>query len=304
MSLLSCFLIDIMKLGICENEFVSNGNIPVLSSLLITLREGLEAALIIGIILAFLNSSGYRKWFKYIWFGTPAAMTVSAIVGGVLFSTVGALEGRVEEIFEGSAMLLAAGVLTWMIFWMRKQSVNIKGQLHGEIQSALSSGSTLALMGIAFIAVVREGIETTLFLFAATRETESNLLSIVGGVTGLVAAIAIGYALYKGSTKLNLRAFFNVTGLLLILFAAGLIAHGVHEYQEAGLLPIVVEHVWDINGFLPESSIFGNFLSAVFGYNGNPSLLEVIVYIGYISFVSILSLGWLNRRQIIDMNRV
>ena len=251
-------------------------------ALLITLREGLEAALIIGIILAFLNSTGNRKWFKSVWIGTGAALISSILVGSVLFVTIGAFEGRVEEIFEGFAMLIAAGVLTWMIFWMRKQARNIKTHLHDDIQTAISNGSSLALVSLAFIAVVREGIETALFLFAATRGEESPLLSIVGGIIGLTAAVGIGYAVYKGTTKLNLKTFFNITGVLLILFAGGLLAHGIHELQEAGLVPIVIEHIWDINNVLPEASTVGKFFSSVFGYNGNPSLMEMIFYTGYL----------------------
>jgi len=251
-------------------------------SLLITLREGLEAALIIGIILAFLNSTGNRRWFKYVWIGTGVALFTSVLAGGVLFVTVGAFEGRTEEIFEGFAMLLAAGVLTWMIFWMRKQARNIKAHLHDDIQTAISNGSSLALASLAFVAVVREGIETALFLFAATRGEESPLLAVIGGMIGVIAAIGIGYVVYKGTTKLNLKAFFNVTGILLILFAGGLLAHGIHELQEAGLVPIVIEHVWDVNNILPESSTVGRFFSAIFGYNGDPSLIEVITYTGYL----------------------
>jgi len=258
------------------------------SALLITLREGLEAALIIGIILAFLANTGNRKWFKQVWLGTGAAISTSIIAGAILFITVGAFEGRAEEIFEGSAMLLAALVLTWMIFWMRKQAANIKGQLHGEIERAISSGSSFALMGLAFIAVLREGIETALFLFAATRTSDSTLLSVVGGLIGLVIAIAIGYLVYRGTSKLNLKTFFNVTGFALILFAAGLIAHGIHDFQEARLMPIIIEHIWDVNNMLSENSTFGNFLAAVFGYNGNPSLIETVAYFGYLITVIVV----------------
>lgn len=275
----------------------------MVSSLLITLREGLEAALIIGIILAFLANTDNRQWFKHVWLGTASAIAVSIVAGVILFLTVGAFEGKGEEIFEGSAMLLAAGVLTWMIFWMRKQAVNIKEQLHGEIKSAISGGSSYALVGLAFIAVLREGIETALFLFAATRETESTLLSLIGGLIGLIAAIVIGYAVYKGTSRLNLRMFFNVTGFLLILFAAGLVAHGIHEFQEAEVFPIVIEHVWDINHIVPDNSGIGSFFAAVFGYNGNPSLIEVIAYTGYLILVSVLFFGWISRRRIIQVGK-
>ncbi len=187
----------------------------MLSALLITLREGLEAALIIGIILAYLYTTNNRQGFKPVWIGTVLAAVVSLIVGAVIYFSAGRFEGRAEEIFEGIAMWTAGGVLTWMIFWMRKQAINIKRHLHAQIQSALGSGSMMGLLGLAFVAVVREGIETVLFLFAATRVTESAILSAVGGILGLGIAVAIGYSIYKGASKLNLRAFFNVTGLFL-----------------------------------------------------------------------------------------
>ena len=257
----------------------------MLSALLITLREGLEAALIIGIILAYLARTGNRQGFKPVWFGTILAVVTSLIAGAAIYFSAGRLEGRAAEIFEGLAMLTAAGVLTWMIFWMRRQVINIKGQLHAQIQSVLGSGSSLGLVGLAFVAVAREGIETVLFLFAATRVAESPILSSAGGIVGLAIAIAIGYSIYKGTSRLNLRLFFNVTGLLLILFAAGLLAHGIHEFHEAGIMPPVVEHLWDINHILPEKSVFGRFLTAIFGYNANPSLAEVVAYFGYLGFI-------------------
>jgi high-affinity iron transporter len=214
--------------------------------------------------------------------GTGLAVLVSLIAGIVIYFSAGELEGRAEAIFEGIAMLVAAGVLTWMILWMRRQAINIKGHLEAQIKSALQSGSELGLLTLAFIAVVREGIETVLFLFGATRVAESLPLSIAGGLIGLAAAILIGYTIYKGTSRLNLRTFFNVTSLLLILFAAGLLSHGIHEFHEAEVVPPVIEHVWDINSILPEQSTFGRFLSALFGYNANPSLIEVIAYFSYL----------------------
>lgn len=259
----------------------------MLSSLLITLREGLEAVLIIAIILAYLVRTNHRQAFKPVWLGTTLAVVLSLIVGAVIYLSTGVLEGRTEQIFEGLAMVTATGVLTWMIFWMRKQAVSIKTHLHAQIQSALGKGSSLGLVGLAFVAVAREGIETVLFLFAATRVAESPSLSIVGSILGLTIAIGIGYSIYKGTSRLNLRVFFNVTGLLLILFAAGLLAHGIHEFHEAGVIPPVVEHLWDINYILPEKSVFGRFLTGLFGYNANPSLVEVVAYASYLSFALI-----------------
>jgi len=262
----------------------------MISALLITFREGLEAALIIGIVLAFLAKTGNRQWFKQVWWGTITAVLVSILVGAILFYSIGALEGRAEQIFEGSAMLLAAIILTWMIFWMRKQARSIKSQLHTEIQAAIGSGSSFGIIGLAFVAVVREGIETALFLFASTRTAESPILSASGGIIGLILALAIGYSLYKGSSRLNLRTFFNITGLLLILFAAGLFTHGIHELQEANIIPTVIEHIWDIGNILPEGSAFGNILTAIFGYNANPSLIEAITYFVYLIFTLIFFL--------------
>ena len=255
----------------------------MLASFLITLREGLEAALIIGIILAYLARTDNRQGFKPVWLGTSLAVSVSLIAGAAIYFLAGEFSGRAEEIFEGLAMFLAVGVLTWMIFWMRKQAVNIKAHLHAQIQSVLTSGSSRGLVILAFVVVVREGIETVLFLFAATRVAESTVLFTVGGFLGLAIAIVIGYSLYKGATRLNLRVFFNVTSLVLIFFAAGLLAYGIHEFIEAGIIPPLVEHVWDINYILSEKSTFGLFLKAILGYNANPSLIEVIAYPLYLA---------------------
>lgn len=260
----------------------------MLSSLLITLREGLEAALIIGIILAFLVKTNHRQNFKAVWTGVSLAVLTSLGIGTVIYLLAGEFTGRAEEIFEGIAMFLAAGILTWMIFWMRRQAVNIKEHLHAQVRNALSGGSSLGLVVLSFVVVVREGIETALFLFAANRVAESPILFTLGGLLGLAIAVVIGYSIYKGSARLNLKAFFNVTSVVLIVFAAGLLAHGIHEFHEAGIIPTVVEHVWDTNHILYEKSTFGQFLTAIIGYNGNPSLVEVITYFIYLTSALIL----------------
>ncbi len=257
----------------------------MLSSLLITLREGLEAALIIGIILAYLVRTDNRRGVKPVWLGTSLAVVVSLIVGATIYLLAGEFSGRAEEIFGGLAMFLAVGVLTWMIFWMRQQAVDIKSHLHAQVKSVLNSGSSLGLVVLAFVVVVREGIETVLFLFAATRVAESPGLFAAGGFLGLAIAVVIGYSIYKGSSRLNLRTFFNVTSLVLIAFAAGLLAYGIHEFIEAGIIPPLVDPVWDINHILSEKSTFGLFLKAILGYNGNPSLVEVIAYPVYLALV-------------------
>lgn len=266
----------------------------MLSTFVITLREGLEAALIIGIIFAYLAKTRDRQGFRQVWLGTGLAVVVSIIAAIVIYLISGTFEGRTEEAFEGIAMLVAACILTWMIFWMRKQSANIKGRLQNQIDTAFTKGANWGLVGLAFVAVVREGIETVLFLFAATRATDSTILSSSGAFLGFIFAIVIGYGIYKGTSKLNLRFFFNITGLILVVFAAGLLAHGIHELQEAAYIPTVIEHVWDINNIIPEGSNFGRFLTAIFGYNGDPSLIEVIVYSVYL--IAILAVYFIPAR--------
>ena len=244
---------------------------------LLTTREGLEASLIVGIVLAYLAKTDNRSSFRVIWAGTAAAVVLSIMLGAALFFTVGELEGRSEQTFEGVAMLSAVAVLTWMIFWMRKQATNIKRELEAKLAGAIAAGSAIGLASVVFFAVLREGWETALFLFAIS-ESSTPLSTGVGAVAGLAVSISLGVALYMGSRRLNLRQFFTVTGLLLIVFAAGLLAHGIHEFQEAGLLPETVEHVWNTNAYVSEDSTFGKFLTALFGYNGDPSLLEVLAW--------------------------
>ncbi|MGH2995997.1 MAG: iron uptake transporter permease EfeU [Gaiellaceae bacterium] len=248
---------------------------------LLTTREGLEASLIVGIVLAYLAKTENRDSFRVIWAGAAAAVAASIASGAALFFTVGELEGRAEQIFEGAAMLSAVAVLTWMIFWMRRQAANIKKELEAKLAGAVAAGSAVGLASVVFFAVLREGWETALFLFAIS-ESSTPLSTSIGAVVGLAISITLGIALYMGSRRLNLRQFFTVTGILLIVFAAGLLAHGVHEFQEASLLPLTVEHVWDTNGIVSEGSTFGEFLTALFGYNGNPSLLEVGAWVSYL----------------------
>ena len=249
---------------------------------LVTTREGLEASLIVGIVLAYLAKTENKRYFRIIWLGTAAAVALSVLLGAALFFTIGELEGRSEMLFEGFAMLAAVVVLTWMIFWMRKQARNIKHELEEKLQSAIVAGSAVGLASVVFFAVLREGWETALFIFAVG-ESSTPLATGIGALVGLVISISLGVALYMGSRRLNLRQFFTVTGILLIVFAAGLLAHAVQEFQEAGVLPQTVEHVWNTNALISEDSHVGKFLTALFGYNGDPSLLEVFVWFGYLA---------------------
>jgi high-affinity iron transporter len=261
----------------------------MVASFLIVAREGLEAALIVGIILSVLRKLGQSQLGRPVWVGVLAAFVASLAAGLALNALGVAFEGRGEQIFEGVTMLLAAGVLTWMIFWMQRQGRRIQAELELDVRRAVTAGSAWGLFSLAFVAVVREGIETVLFLTAAALSA-TPMQTLIGGGLGLILAVILGWLLFVVGKRLNVRKFFQATSILLILFAAGLTAHGIHEFQEAALLPTLVEHVWDINPILNEESVTGAFLKAIFGYNGNPSLLEVLAYSAYFAVVGMASL--------------
>jgi high-affinity iron transporter len=270
----------------------------MLPSLLLSLREGLEAALIVGIVIALLNKLNQRHLKISVWIGVATAVVASVLVGLGLNLLGLEFEGRAEEIFEGLATLFAAAVLTWMIIWMQKQGKHLKQRLESETVQALDTGRR-ALFTLAFIAVFREGLELALFLLA-TSFVSNGTLTLIGALIGLVAAVVLGWLLFSSTRRLSLRGFFQVTNILLILFAAGLVAYGVHELNEAGWIPSVIEHVWDINPILNEKSQLGLILKALFGYNANPSLTEVIAYVSYFAILSANYVRF-QRRELVTM---
>ncbi len=251
----------------------------MIAAALIAFREGLEAALIAGIVLGYLRKMGYRGQAA-VWWGVASAVVVSIIVGGLLQPLGISLRGRSEELFEGIMMVLAAGVLTWVILWMQRHGRYIRTQVETRTHQAMTGGGQRALFTLAFIAVVREGIETVLFLTAAALST-SPVEVLIGGGVGLAFAVGMGWLLFAVGLRLDVQFFFRLTSVLLILFAAGLVGRGVHEFQEAGVLPALVETVWNLNPVLDENSLVGSILKALFGYNGDPSLMEVIGYLFY-----------------------
>jgi len=259
----------------------------MLASLLITLREGLEAALIVGVVLGVLRKLGQAERSKPVWLGVLAAVVVSVVAGLALNALGVAFEGRGEAIFEGVAMLLAAGILTWMIFWMQRQGSQVQAGLERDVRHAATSSNMWALFSLAFVAVVREGIETVLFLTAASFSATPRQ-TLLGGALGLIIAVVLGWLMFIAGKRLDVGAFFRMTSVLLLVFAAGLVAYGVHELQEAALLPVMIEHVWDVNHILDEGGSLGTFLKALFGYNGNPSLLEVVTYATYLIVIATL----------------
>ncbi len=261
---------------------------------IITFRETLEAALIVGIILSFLVRTKQTKYDNVVYIGIASGI-IASIIGALLFiKLAGGFTGRTEEIFEGITMLIGALLLTTMILWMMKQK-HIASELEHKVSIEIAETHKFGLFLLVFIAVLREGIETVIFLKAASFVSTNN--NLIGALAGIITAIFLGYLIFIGSMKINLKRFFNITSILLILFAAGLIAHGVHELQEAKIIPTVKEHVWDINPelnpdesypLLHEKGYIGSILKGLFGYNGNPSLIEILSYIFYIIIVIIL----------------
>ena len=266
----------------------------MLAAGLITFREGLEAALIVGIVLGYLKKIGRLDRQRYVWGGVIAAIVASLGVALGLQAIGAQFTGRAEEIFEGATMFFAVGGLTWMIFWMRYQGRYIKVALERDVQVAVTAGQNWALFALAFVAAFREGVETALFLSAAALASAAAN-TLWGGLLGLGVALLVGYLIFTTTVRLDVKRFFDATSVLLLLFAAGLLAHGVHEFQEAGLIPVIVEHVWDINHILNENSTLGSILKAMLGYNGNPSLLEVSSYLGY-WVVVLSSVRWWMKR--------
>jgi high-affinity iron transporter len=262
--------------------------IYMLASYLLSLREGIEAALIVGIVLGALRQIRREDLKPIVGLGVLSAAGIS-LVTAILLNLLGlSLEGAAEPIFEGLTMILAAILLTWMIFWMSRVGRTLKGQLEADVQRAAHIRSKRALFLVAFVAVLREGVELALFL-TATLFASDAAQTIVGAFLGLSTAILLGWSLFATTVRLDLRRFFQVTGVLLILFAAGLVAHAVHELNEVGWIPAIIEHVWDMNHILNEKSLLGQFLTALFGYNGNPSLTEVFAYFLYFIVVFFLS---------------
>jgi len=256
----------------------------------VTLREGLEAALIVGIIVAYLVKVGRREAVRFVAYGVAAAVAVSVVVGVAVVATVGELPEVAQETFEGIAALLAVVVLTWMLFWMRRQGRAMKGELEASVDAALGRGSTLALAGLAFVAVAREGLETVLFMLAILGSSENVAVTMFGAVIGLVVAVAIGWAIFAMGVRVRLRQFFTVTGIVLIFVSAGLLAQAVHEFTEAGWLPETAV-AFDLSGILSRDGLLGSVLAGLFGFRPAPTWSELIAYFAYLIPVLLLFLA-------------
>lgn len=257
----------------------------MLESFLVTSRETLEASLVVGIVLAYLNRTNNQNYRKTVYYGIVFGVLVSILAAFIFTISAGSFEGKTEQIFEGTTMLIGSFLLTTMILWMMQQrhiAKEIEGKVEKHLQSTQPLFSHIGIFMLIFIAIIREGVETVIFLNAINYASGINF---IGGTLGVIAAIIVGYLFFVGFKKVNLKKLFNISSILLILFAAGLVAHGVHEFEEAGLVKGIVTPLFDINYILNEKGIVGSFLKGLFGYNGNPSLLEVLAYVAYFGVI-------------------
>ncbi|HLC60122.1 MAG TPA: FTR1 family protein [Candidatus Nanoarchaeia archaeon] len=259
----------------------------MLESFLVTSRETLEAGLVIGIVLAYLNKTNNHDYKKTVYYAVAFGILASVLAAFTFTSFAGEFEGATEQIFEGITMLIGAFLLTTMILWMMQQrhlAKEIEGKVEKHLLNSQAIFSHFGIFMLIFIAIIREGIETVIFLNALNYQSGIDFL---GGTLGIIAAITVGYAFFVSTRKINLKKLFNISSVLLILFAAGLVAHGIHELEEAKLVPGIITPLFNINNILSDNGIAGGFLKGLFGYNGNPSLMEVIAYFSYLALVLI-----------------
>jgi high-affinity iron transporter len=255
----------------------------VLANYLIGLREGLEAALVVSILVAYLVRTGRRAALRSIWIGVAAAVALSLAAGAVLTFTSHSLSFRAQETFGGLMSIAAVGFVTWMIFWMRRTAHHLKGELHDRLDVALAMGAG-ALAVTAFVAVGREGLETALFIWTAVQATGSTAAPVSGAVLGLATAMVLGYLLYRRSVRINLARFFRYTGAGLVVVAAGVLAYGFHDLQEAGFLTGggLAHIVVDATGVLPPSSWWGSLWKGLFSMSAAPTRLELAAWVAYL----------------------
>lgn len=256
----------------------------MLSTFLIALREGLEASLIVGILVAYIVKTDRKNLLGAIWSGVSAALVASFALGGFLSFTSTELSPRGEQFFAGTTSFLAVGLVTWMVFWMKRAARTLRDELHGKVENALTAGP-VALAAAAFFAVAREGLETSLFVYTNFRTVDTTPGSTAGLILGLASSVTLGYLIYKRSIKLNLSKFFTVTGVALVVVAAGVLSYGIHEYQELGWLPGADSFAWDISSWMAKDSIPGTLLGGTIGFDVNTSWVQLILWATYLGLV-------------------
>jgi high-affinity iron transporter len=256
----------------------------VLGNFLIGLREGLEAALVVSILVAFLVRTDRRSVLPKVWLGVGIAVAVSAGVTIALALAQQQLTFRAQEALGGGLSIVAVGFVTWMIFWMRGAARSISAELRGRMEEALKLGPT-AVVVMSALAVGREGLETALFFFTAAQAAGQTTEPLIGFLLGIAVAVALAWLIYRGAIRLDLGKFFTVTGVLLVLVAAGVLAYGVHDLQEAAILPGLGTLAFDVSAAVPPDSWYGTLLKGVFNFSPQTTVLEAIVWVAYVGVV-------------------
>jgi high-affinity iron transporter len=268
----------------------------VLANFLIGLREGLEAALVVGILVAYVIKIDRRDVLGRIWLGVGLAIALSLTIGAILtFGTYG-LSFSAQELIGGILSIIATAFVTWMIFWMLRASRNLSRELRGEVDSHMK-GAGWGLVLVAFLAVGREGIETALFIWAAVQASGSTTLPIIGAALGIGAATLLGYLIYRGVLSINLSKFFAWTGGILIIVAGGVLAYGVHDLQEAGFLPGLHNLAFDVSAAIPPDSWYGTILKGTLNFSPATTWLEAIVWVAYVVPVMTIFIRRIRRDQ-------
>ncbi|PJJ62255.1 iron uptake transporter permease EfeU [Compostimonas suwonensis] len=253
----------------------------MLANYLIGLREGLEAALVVTILIAYVMKVGRRDVLHRLWIGIGLAVLLALGIGAILtFGTYG-LSFEAQEAIGGSLSIVATGLVTWMVFWMVRTAKDLKGHLHASVDRSLE-GAAWGLVLVAFLAVGREGIETALFIWAAVQATGETTLPLLGAGLGILTAVALGWLIYRGMLRINLAKFFTWTGAILIIVAAGVLSYGVHDLQEAGILPGLGNLAFDVSGAIPPDSWYGTLLKGTVNFSPATTWLELIVWLLYV----------------------
>jgi high-affinity iron transporter len=255
--------------------------VPVLANYLIGLREGLEASLVVVILVAYLVKSDRRHLLHRIWAGVAIAVGVSLAFGALLTFGPQGLSFEAQETIGGSLSIVAVGFVTWMVMWMARSARGLSGELRGQIDKA-ADGAWMSLVLVAMLAVGREGLETALFLWAATQAAAGTAVPLAGAALGLLTAVVLGVLIYRGALRLNLSKFFAWTGGVLILVAAGVLAYGVHDLQEAGILPGLHTLAFDVSGVIAPGSWIGTLLKGTFNFSPATTWLQAVVWVAYV----------------------
>ncbi|WP_103355580.1 iron uptake transporter permease EfeU [Amycolatopsis sp. CA-128772] len=255
------------------------------SSALIGLREGLEAALVVSILVAFLVKTDRRHALRWVWPGVGAAVLLSVAVGAVLTFTTAQLSFEHQELLGGSLSIVAVVFVTAMIFWMRKAAKSIAAELRGKMDDALDVGPAAVLL-LSFLAVGREGLETAVFFYSTVQAAQSDTVQpLIGFAVGIAAAVVLAWLLYKGAVRFNLSKFFTITGVLLVFVAAGVLGYGLHDLQEAAFLPGIGTLAFDASATLPETSWYGALLKGIFNYSQQTTVLQAVAWVAYVAVV-------------------